>query len=317
MTVLAAGVEAALDVQRLPRRAFLVLGEAERHLAGVALRGAIDAAGPAAADVADDELQRAPDRGVRPVALAEDVDAGVHADLPADRPVDDEHRTHRHRRREQTVDVELVRARGLEGREHDGQVLGCATGEHRVDRHLLDGALHEIGRNECDDLVWRACRAFEHAQDALGRRRHDGKAVGPAPVEQRLHLVFEVGEVDSSRVQTMALEPRPQPVDERGIDRQRTAAGPVVGQVGSEAGDAGEALPLVAPPAHDALGLQPIVADVDQRRHRLDVVVVREVELGVELDVVDARWKGGVVLREHDELDVGGGVELVQHRLDE
>src|SRR5260370_18252297 len=48
--------EAALDRERLPRRAFLVLGKAERQLARAAVRPPVDPPGPPAPDVADDEL---------------------------------------------------------------------------------------------------------------------------------------------------------------------------------------------------------------------------------------------------------------------
>ena len=55
------------------------------ELARVAVRGAVDAARPPAADVADDELQRPADREVGSVALAEHVHAAVHPDRLADR----------------------------------------------------------------------------------------------------------------------------------------------------------------------------------------------------------------------------------------
>ena len=74
--------EAALDRERLPF-AVLGLGEAEAVLARRAQRRAVDLAGPAAADVADHQLQRAADRRVGAVALAERVDAGIHADAPS------------------------------------------------------------------------------------------------------------------------------------------------------------------------------------------------------------------------------------------
>ena len=89
VTADAPGATPALDRERLPRRALLVLGEAERELAGVAERRPVDLARAAAADVADDELQRAADGRVGAVALPERVDAAVHADAPAIGPVDD------------------------------------------------------------------------------------------------------------------------------------------------------------------------------------------------------------------------------------
>ena len=77
------GGEPAADGQRRERRVDLVLGEAEAELAGVAVGGPVDLAGPAAADVAHDQLHGAADREVGPVALTERVDAAVHARSPA------------------------------------------------------------------------------------------------------------------------------------------------------------------------------------------------------------------------------------------
>ena len=64
-------------------------------LPGLPMRGAVDAAGDAAADVAHDELQGSADGGVGPVALAEHVDAGVHPDAVPDGAVDDDDRARR------------------------------------------------------------------------------------------------------------------------------------------------------------------------------------------------------------------------------
>src|SRR5262249_7510918 len=77
--------EAALDVQRLPRVLVLVLGEAERVLAGIAEDGPIEEAGTRVHHVHHHEPHRPADRGVRARALAEGVVAGVHTERPRDR----------------------------------------------------------------------------------------------------------------------------------------------------------------------------------------------------------------------------------------
>src|SRR3546814_4430375 len=87
-----AGREAALHRQRFPHWIAFVLGEAEGVLARRAEGGAVDAARNAAADVTDDELQRAADGRVGAVALAEGIAARIHADGPRYGAVDDRHR---------------------------------------------------------------------------------------------------------------------------------------------------------------------------------------------------------------------------------
>ena len=202
VTADAAGRHAALHRQRLPRRARFVLGEAERVLARVAERGAVDLARSTAADVAHHELQRPSDRGVGPVALTEGVAAGVHADPLGDRSVDDDDRAAHPRRGQQPVHVELVGAGGFDRGEHHRQVLGPAPGHHRVDRHLLDRALDEVGRHDGHHLVGGAGGAVEHAQHPCLGRRHHREAVGPAPFVQRLDRILERRQVDAAAVAT-------------------------------------------------------------------------------------------------------------------
>ena len=57
------------------------------------------------------------------------------------------------------------------------------------------------GRHHGDDLVRRPGRALQHAQDAGLGGRHDGQAVGPTPVEERLELVLQGGQLDPAAVQ--------------------------------------------------------------------------------------------------------------------
>ncbi len=107
---------------------------------GISEGRAIHLARPPAADVANHELERAADRRVRAVALAEYVLARVHAERAADRSVHDDHGPDGHRRREHAVNVELIVAGGFDRCDHHGQVLGLAARHHRVDRDLLDRA---------------------------------------------------------------------------------------------------------------------------------------------------------------------------------
>ena len=96
------------------------------------------------------------------------------------RAVDDDGGPGRVGRREQAVRVELVGARGLDGGEHDRQVVRTASGQHGVDRDLLDGDLDEVGRHGRDDVGRVARRALEHPQHPRRGRRDDRQPVRPA-----------------------------------------------------------------------------------------------------------------------------------------
>ncbi len=293
-------VEAALGGERAVRRLVVGLGEAEPELARVAVGGAVDLAWAATADVADDELEGPSDRRVGAVALAERVDAGVHADLAGARAAADDHRPDRHRGGEQAVHVELVVAHRLDRGQHPRQVLGQAAGHDGGDRDLLDGGVDEVGRNRGDDLVGRTRGAAEHLDDTFLGRRHDRQTVGPAAGEHHLDVVLGVGDLDPARSQDAAAVTNRQFVDEVGVDALRAASGPHRGQPLAEVVDAGERAPLGLEPAERALGLD-AVDDADQRRHGLDVVVPADGEILVE----DGRRVAGerrVVLRVDGEL---------------
>ena len=82
-----------------------------------------------------------------------------------DRTVDHDDRSTEPGGGEQPVHVELVGARGLDRGDDHGQILRSTPGHHRVDRDLLDGAFHEVGRDDRDDLLRVAGGAGEHPHD--------------------------------------------------------------------------------------------------------------------------------------------------------
>ena len=162
---------------------------------------AVHAARTATADIADHELQGPADGEVGAVALAEHVDTAVHTDGLRARTVTDDDRTHRHRGGQHAVDVELVGARGLHGSKHPREILGFATGHDGVDRNLLHRDLHEVRWHDRNEFVRSVRGSLEHAQHAGLGGRHDGEAVGPAALEQCLHLVLERCEFDAACTQ--------------------------------------------------------------------------------------------------------------------
>ncbi len=303
--------QAAFHRQRLPGRALLVLGEAEGELARVAERGAVDAPRPAAAHVAHHQLQGPADRQVGAVALAERVDPRVHAGQGPERPIDHHHRPAEPGRRQQAVDVELVRACGFDGGQHRRQVLRPAAGQDGVDRHLLDRALDQVRRHHRHHLAGGASGAFQHGQDPPPGGRYHGQAVAPAPRVHRLELVLQLGQLDPAGAQGLGGVAFRQLLGHPGVEGARAAAGPEVGQAGPQASDPGELLPLRAHPA-DRAGHRPARLDSHQRGDDLDARPPGLLEPGV-VTRLDAGRKGGIILRVHREGPPGGG-ELLQDR---
>ena len=105
--------------------------------------GSVDPTGLTATDVTDYQLDSPTDGQVRPIAVAQNVDPGVHSDPLGDRSVHDEHRTDTHRGGQHPVHVEFVSADCLQRGQHHRQVFGSASSHYRVHGHLLDCALDE------------------------------------------------------------------------------------------------------------------------------------------------------------------------------
>ena len=144
----------------------------------------------------------------------------------------------------------------------------------------------------------------------------DGQAVGPAPLEHRLDLVLERGQLDRRACR--------QPPSKRTRSRSAMVGstdsdpqpGPVLGQTVAEPGRPAELLPVGPGPA---LGAGRLLAALDQQqgRDRLDVVVVGHVELGVVDPVADLLGEGRVVLGVHGDAATPAAVQLGEHGADE
>ena len=130
-------------------------------------------------------------------------------------------------------------------------------------------------------------------------------------IEQRLGFVLERGDLDPAAAQHRCSEPDGEHVDHVGIDRQRAAAGPHVGEVRPQSLDGGERFPRRPGPADGAVDLDAVLHP-DQGRDGLDVVVVRDREVLV-VDRCEALGERRLVLGEDGELDAGFA-ELMQDR---
>src|SRR3989441_603828 len=171
--------EAALDMERRPRRRRLVLGDAVRVLTGVAEGRAVLASRPRATDILEGQAHRAPDHGVGAVALAERVGAGVDPESRRDRAVADEERGARMRSRLDRVEVEARIGERTDCGDDDRQMLGQGARERRVDGDRLEGC-HSLARYERHDHLGAvAGEAPEDASHALLGRREHGQPVRP------------------------------------------------------------------------------------------------------------------------------------------
>ena len=221
----------------------------------------------AAADVADHQLQRPPDRRVRPGALAQRVAARVHPDPARDRAVDQDRRAGAPRGGEQAVGVELLGAGGLDGGEHHGQVLGAAAGEDGVDGDLLDGRRHEVRGHGGDDLVGRARRARPasaapapaSAPRPAARRSSRGRSSASASSSS-------AGELDAPGVQLVPAGAHQQLLGHRRVVGARAAARRPVGRSAPRSATPDSSRPARPVPALDAVGLRAVPA-TQQRRH--------------------------------------------------
>ena len=153
-------LETTLHMQRLPGGAFFVLGKAHGVFHRIAQNRPFDAARSRAADIADDQPQRAPDGGVGTVPRAQSAQAAVQPDLVHDRPVHHHNRRRAHGCRGDPVDVEFIRADGFHGGDHHGQIFGLTPCHHRIDRDLFDRGDAHVWRHCGDDILRITVRPF-------------------------------------------------------------------------------------------------------------------------------------------------------------
>ena len=191
------------------------------------------------------------------------------------------------------MDVELVGAGALQRRQDNRQVLGQAAGEDRVDRHLLDSALDQVGRDHRHHLMGIAGGPREHPEHPLGRRWHHRQAVAPTPRIGGFELVLGGAEDDPAGDQPAAVEACRQPLRHPRLDGQRATAGPVLGEAVAEPADARQLFPLRPQPAlqrADHLA----IPHPEQRRHDLDALAIGPLQVGV-VDRVGTLREGRVV----------------------
>ena len=141
-------LEAALDVQRLPRIGRLVLRDAVGVFARMGVLAEIDLRRHGAAEIDQHKPQTAADGGVGAPARTENAVAIVEAKLTNDRTVDDQERRARMRRGLPVrQSVLLFQHRGHRGDDHR-QVGGEAARHHGVDRDVAQrGNAHGRGHH--------------------------------------------------------------------------------------------------------------------------------------------------------------------------
>ena len=163
-----------------PGRALFVLGQAVAEFAGMPQSGPVELAGPNTEQIAEDEAQCPPDRERGPVGAAQDVERTGHAELPADRTVDDdEHRAAAGARRG-AVQQKVRVAHRFDRCGDDREIARAAAGHHRVDCSLLRGDRASADRLDSKHLRRLEEGRIEGGRHPFRRRRHNRQAVRPA-----------------------------------------------------------------------------------------------------------------------------------------
>ena len=319
-------VEAALDVQRLPAARLLVLADAGAELPRLAEGRHVHLARPPPADVADHELQGAADGGVGARPLAEDVAPAVESDLVADGSVDDEERADEVGGGQHPVQVEGVGAGRFDRGDDHRQVPGPAAGHDGVDGDLLHRGRGQVGRHVGHHLAGLPRRAGQHPRHPFLGRRHHRQAVGQPLLVEELERIEVGGQADPPGGQPGSVAPGRQPPGDVRIVDLRSAARPRLGQRfagarehrGRAAAAAGGQLDQRQQIRSDeALAARQhlrVPAGQHQGRHRVETVLLRNGQLGVERQrerepVAPAERGGarGVVLRHAQHAQAGSG----------
>ena len=184
----------AVSVVRPARRQRLLgLGDAEAELGRRAEGGALSATEHGAADVLQDQLQRAPDARVRTRARAQCAHTRVEACLSAARPVHDHAWRRSHGGGADTDQIERVGQHCLGRGEQHAQLLRLAASHDRVRGDALDGHFAIQRGALAEDLRRSARRAEEHPLHPELRWRNQREAVRPAAAVHELMCINTLG----------------------------------------------------------------------------------------------------------------------------
>ncbi len=149
-------------------------------LPGMSERGAVELAGSHFEQVSQDQANGSTDAGACPVARPDRIERRDHADLAADRAVDDHQDPAATGTRRGAVQFERLGEHRGHRRHHDREVHRQAPGHHCIDRDLLCGDRPLPDRFDADQMVRSEERPFETCRHRLGGRRDDGEPIGPA-----------------------------------------------------------------------------------------------------------------------------------------
>ena len=195
MTVLSPGGVALLHVQRLPRAAGLVLGEAEAVPARRAEGGLVHLPRRETGDVADYQAEGSPDGGVGAEAGAEAAGVGLDAEAGRHRAVDYHHLHGPAGGGRGARQVEAVAHGRLHRRYDDRKMLGLAAGHDGVDGELLQRGPRVAGLHHAQGALRVGVKGGQHGADSVLGGRHDGQPVGPALLPE---VVLHGGEVSGN-----------------------------------------------------------------------------------------------------------------------
>src|SRR5712692_6661087 len=117
----------------------------------------------------------------------------------------------------------------------------------------------------------------KHSQHPFRGGWYDGQAIGPAALEARFDVVFEIADRDTPRCQTLGAEAGRQLVRSTGFERVRAAPDPPLGQPVTQVLNAGERAPFRADPALDpAFGVA--IGHLEQGWYDFDAEAVGHLE---------------------------------------
>src|SRR5713226_1955308 len=145
--------ESFLYMQRLPRALFFILAHTESELRRVTHGRLGDLLRLGAANVHNNEAQRTSDGRVGAKPMSQGVVPAIHADLLANRPVDNRQWRSGERGHVEGVSVELLIAKGFDCSQDYRKIRRMASGHDRIDCYFLNRSAAVIGTDRTDYLL--------------------------------------------------------------------------------------------------------------------------------------------------------------------
>ena len=176
--------------------------------------------------------------------------------------------------------IELVVTHCFKCCDNPRHVFRKTTGHYCVDCNFLNSEFNQVGRCNCNHVLWVTSSSCQHSQYTFTCWRDNRKAICPSARIHCFEFIFSIREFNSARDNRRVGELGTQLVDDVWVNAHRTTTGPHGRKICSEFWNFSDALPVRCQPTECSVNFFS-VHNLDQRGNRIDVVVPGDCQIRI------------------------------------